>query len=74
VCEDGGCDFFVELRGFRIVVRTVSRAAQNPPLGVLSALAAAYGATLVRSNAGLECRNELTSAFLVGGDVTELST
>jgi hypothetical protein len=72
VCEDGGCDFFVELRGFRIVVRTVSRA-QNPPLGVLSALAAAnYGATLVRSNAGLECRNELTSAFLVGGDVTEL--
>lgn len=72
VCEDGGCDFFVELRGFQIKVRTVSRAA-NPPLGVLSALASsAYGGTLVRSEVGVEVRNELTSAVVVGGEVTSL--
>jgi hypothetical protein len=74
VCEDGGMDFFVELRGFTIRVRTVSRAAQ-PPLGTLSAIAnSAWGGTLVRANSGLEVRNEMTSAFLIGGEQTQLWT
>lgn len=71
VCEDGGRDFFVELDGFTIRVRTVSRALQ-PPLGTISALAGTNFGTVVRSSSGLECRNEVTSAFLVGGDVTTL--
>jgi hypothetical protein len=72
VCEDGACDFFVELKGRTIVVRTVARFAQ-PPLGTITAVANAnFGGTLVRSQAGLESRNEITSAFLVGGDVTTL--
>jgi hypothetical protein len=74
VCEDGGVDFFVELRGFTIRIRTVSRAAQ-PPLGTLSAIAnSAWGGTLVRANSGLEVRNEMTSAFLIGGEQTQLFT
>jgi hypothetical protein len=72
VCEDGGCDFFVELVGFTIRVRTASRA-RPPRLGFISALANTnWAGTVIRSEAGLECRNELTSAFLVGGEVTTL--
>jgi hypothetical protein len=72
ICEDGACDFFIELVGFTIRVRTVSRLTQ-PPLGTISALANSYlGGSLVRSKTGVECRNEMTSAFLVGGEVTTL--
>jgi hypothetical protein len=73
VCEDGGCDFFVELDGFNIVVRTVSRVAQ-PPLGTIAALTNNnFGGTLMRSEDGLEARNELTSTFLIGGAVTGMN-
>jgi hypothetical protein len=69
VCKDCGCDFFVELVGFTIKIRAVSRFRQ-PPLGTLSALANSnWGSSLIRSTVGLEMRNELTSAFLVGGEV-----
>ena len=71
ICEDGGCDFFVDLVGYTIRVRTTSRLSQ-PPLGTISAVANSLSANLVRSSSGLESRNELTSAFLVGGDVTTL--
>jgi hypothetical protein len=72
VCEDGGCDFFVELVGFTIRVRTASRS-RPPALGYISALANTnWAGTVIRSESGLECRNELTSAFLVGGEVTTL--
>ena len=72
VCEDGGCDFFVDLVGFTIRIRTVSRHTQ-PPLGVLSSVASAnYGSTSIRIKKGLELRNEITAAFLVGGEVTDL--
>lgn len=73
ICDDGGCDFFVELRGFVIKIRTVSRKNQ-PPLGTISALvdAATAGGTIVRSRVGVEARNETTSAFLVGGEVSDL--
>ncbi len=72
VCEDGGCDFFVDLAGFSIVIRTVSRL-NPPPLGTISALTNAnWGGTVRRSNNGVEVRNETTSSFLVGGEVTDL--
>ncbi len=68
VCEDGGCNYFVELDGTTIVVRTASRSAQ-PPLGTLTTLlaSASYSGNTIRSEAGTESRNETTSAFLVGG-------
>jgi len=72
ICDDGGCDFFVELVGTTIRIRTVSRANQ-PPLGTISAIANTnWGGTVVRSHNGLELRNETTSAFLVGGQVSTL--
>lgn len=72
ICEDGACDYFVQLEGTTIVVRTVSRLFQ-PPLGTISALTNAnWGGTVVRSYSGLETRNDITSSFLVGGEVTTL--
>jgi hypothetical protein len=71
LCEDGGCDFFIELVGTTIRVRTVSRRTQ-PPLGTITAITNTNTGTVVRSTSGVEVRNELTSAFLVGGDVTTL--
>ena len=72
VCQDGGCDFFVELDGYTITVRTVSRYAQ-PALGTISAIANSdWGGTLMSSDNGLEWRNDYTSSFLVGGEVASL--
>lgn len=69
ICEDGGYDFFVELRGYTIKIRTASRRDQ-PPLGTIAAIANTnWGNRVVRTSNGVECRNELTSAFLVGGEV-----
>lgn len=73
ICEDGGHDFFLELDGLRVRVRTVSRRAQ-PPLGTITALAETNTGTVARSSSGLEARNETTSALLVGGAVTALMT
>jgi hypothetical protein len=72
VCEYSNYDFFVQLQGLKIKVRTVSKYAQ-PALGTLSTLIANYSGTdLIRSSAGIEARNETTSAFLTGGEVTDL--
>lgn len=68
LCEDGGCDYFVELNEYTIKVRTVSRLTQ-PELGAISALAeSGYGTSLVSSSAGLEARlsSEPSSAFVIG--------
>jgi hypothetical protein len=74
VCEDGGYDFFVELDGFVIRVKTVSRFAQ-PPLGTITAVASTnWGGQVLRSRAGVESRNETTSVFVVGGDLSTLWT
>lgn len=68
VCEDGGCDYFIELELFTIKVRTVSRA-NAAQLGVVGQLqGAGWGVDLMRSSAGLESRNEITSAFVIGGE------
>lgn len=73
VCDDHGCNFFVDLVGTTIRVRTVSRASQ-PALGVLNSLVdATRGTTMVRADTGLEGRNEVTSSFLFGGEVRSLN-
>jgi hypothetical protein len=74
LCEDASCDFFVELTGLTIKVRTVGRFLQ-PPLGTLSALAlsSTFAGNVVRVEAGVEARNETTSAMLVGGEKTAVS-
>lgn len=71
ICEDGAYDFFIDLVGQTIRVRTTSRRTQ-PALGTISNLieAGAYAGAYTRSQAGVEFRNEVTSTFLVGGDVT----
>lgn len=71
ICEDGGCDFFVELVGYTIRIRTVSRRNQ-PSLGTIQNLVHQNTGTVARSTNGLELRNEVTSSFLVGGEVTTL--
>lgn len=71
LCEDGGCDFFVELAGFTIRIRTVSRRNQ-PPLGTIAQVTNTNWGNVLRSEDGVEARNEITSAFLTGGPVCEL--
>lgn len=69
ICDDCGADFYVELDGLIIRVKTQSRRTQ-PPLGTISALVdSQYGNLLKSSSHGLEDRNEVTTAFLTGGDV-----
>lgn len=72
ICEDGGCDFFVELVGYTIKIRTISRLNQ-PPLGTISSIVNSSIGTTIRSSNGLELRNEITSSFLVGGEQTRLN-
>lgn len=72
VCLDGGFDFFVDLVGQTIKVRTVNRRSQ-PPFGVLSAIVREGSqGDVISYSYGTENRNEPTSAFLFGGEVTDL--
>lgn len=74
ICDDGGADFFVELKGFNIIIRTVSRVSQ-PPLGTIAsyiAKDAAESGTVSQYEDGLEIRNDVTSSFIVGGEVCDL--
>lgn len=72
VCDDHGCDFLTDLVGTTIRIRPVSRRSQ-PSLNTLQALTEANrGTTLVRSETGIEGRNEVTSTFLTGGEVRVL--
>lgn len=72
VCEESGVDYFVELVGLTVRVRTVSRALQ-PPEGTIIALANTNFGNVLRSEAGLESASGLVnSTFLVGAEVREL--
>ncbi len=77
VCEDAGCEFFVELLPTTpfptIRVRTVPRFTQ-PPLGTLSTFILSQVGTVSNFETGIERRNDITSAFVVGGDVDTLYT
>jgi hypothetical protein len=77
VCDDGGCDMFVELDPGTIIpiirIYTINRYAQ-PPLGTIALITQNnWGGTLVRSNHGIELRSQdPNSHFLIGGDVQTL--
>ncbi len=72
ICDAGGMDFFVELIGYQIKIKTQARWNQ-PPLGTISNLVEnAFAGIVIRNSIGLESRNEVSSAFLVGGEVQGL--
>lgn len=73
ICEDGGCDFFVQLVGLTIKIRTVSRRTQ-PVLGTIQSVIndGVLTGRVPRASVGVEFRNEPTSSFVVGGPVTTL--
>jgi hypothetical protein len=71
VCTDAGCDYYVVLLNNGIIkVKVVSRFNQ-PPLGTISNFVN-NATNVVSSQAGLELRNETTSAFILGGPVQAL--
>lgn len=78
LCADTGCDYFVRLipgtfGPGTIQIVTQSRAVQ-PVSGVLAGFIneQTQNGLCKRSGIGEECRNEVTSAFLVGGDATTI--
>lgn len=73
VCQDGACDFYVDLVGNTIVVRAISRVNQ-PPLGTINQIVNQNTGNVVANEDGLELRNEVTSTFLAGGPVQSLNT
>lgn len=72
VLEDAGCDFYVTLSGLTIVIWPISRLIQ-PPLGTITSISENIGrGDVIRSEAGMEARNEPTTTFLTGGEVQDL--
>lgn len=75
VCEDSGCDYYVELipvmMGGRIAkiikIRVAVRGVQ-PVLGRIEAFVEAAG-NVISKSIGRELRNETTSNFIIGGNV-----
>jgi|19_taG_2_1085344.scaffolds.fasta_scaffold00068_16 hypothetical protein len=85
VCQDAGCDYYVELLPFRnagnvfkmIKVRVAVRSTQ-PTLGVIDDFIAAKQAAVAKANGGIlaytkgeEIRNESTSTYLIGGELRQ---
>ncbi len=72
ICEYANYDFFFELNGLQIRLKTVPRINVISG-GTLTTLINSYsGNNLIRSSAGVEARDEFNTAFLVGGEVTSL--
>lgn len=71
-CQAAGCDYFIELSGYQINVRTASRTQQLTP-GILDAwVDSFYANTLVSKTVGYELRNDVNSSFVVGGKLSTL--
>ena len=67
LCQDYGLDYFVDLVGFTIRVRTVNRSVQ-PPLGTITNLVNTNTGNVLRNEAGLEdTPGAVRSVFLIGG-------
>jgi hypothetical protein len=71
LCQDGGCDFICYLDGNVIRFKTVSRAAQPDPGQIANFINSQTNAS--SNGVGYELRNDITNAFLVGGDVTTIN-
>ncbi len=78
VCEDAGCDYYVELLPVRmggaiikiIKVRVVVRGTQ-PDIGQIEEFVSAAG-NVISKTIGHELRNEPTSNFIIGGQVDSI--
>jgi len=73
ICEDAACDFWVQLIGRIIKIKVINRNAQ-PPLGAISDFISktSLAGGVCRGAFGVESRNDVTSAFIVGGPKTTL--
>lgn len=71
VCRDGGHDFFVQLVGNIITVKTISRVAQPASFNEINAFVSYVGGQ-VSSEAGRELRNETTSKMVIGGQRVDM--
>lgn len=74
ICTDCACDYFFELIGFTIKLRTINRTFA-PPLGTVSAIVNSSKASglLINASIGLELRNENTGAMVIGAPKTGIS-
>lgn len=74
VCEAASYDFFFSLRQSNginyITLNTISRQSQ-PALGYISQYVNSSD-SIIANESGFELRNEITSKFLVGGNVTDI--
>jgi hypothetical protein len=70
ICQDAGCDYMVVLDGGVIKFRSVSRTYQ-PAIGTIGAFVTGDTNATAKSY-GVELRNDITNAVLLGGDVYNL--
>lgn len=70
ICQDGGHDFICTLKGNVISFKTVSRAHQPDPGQIAHFINSRTDVS--SNNIGVELRNDITNAILLGGDYTEL--
>lgn len=70
LCQDAGCDYYVYLDKYVIKFKIVSRV-QQPQLGTIANYIRSSKIANQRST-GIELRNDITNAFLVGGDFNYL--
>lgn len=71
VCQDGGHDFFVQLVGNIITVKTISRVAQPASFNEINSFVSYVGGQ-ISSEAGRELRNETTSKMVIGGQRVDM--
>src|SRR5690606_27885663 len=72
LCLDGGHDFFLRLTDQNVIqVKTVSRVRQ-PALNRIQAYIDSVTNNVESNSKGRELRNEISSAFLVGGPIERL--
>lgn len=72
VCLDGGHDFFLELSEDNVItVKTVSRVLQ-PPMTLVQQFLDEHTDVVIGKQLGKELRHEVTSAFLIGGQVESI--
>lgn len=70
LCQDAGHDYFLYLDGDTIRFRSVDRTAQ-PVLGTVANFVMGLPDATVR-NYGIELRNDVTNAVILGGNIQEL--
>lgn len=70
ICQDGGHDFICFLNNGVISFKTVSRVRQPDPGQIGNFINSR--SDVISNSIGMELRNDITNAVLLGGDVTEL--